>query len=248
MRFSNNTNEYINRWVTNNYLDQKKNICQKELNILHVTPFFPPSIGGISNLVYNLCDALTKFDNNIHIITSRKRNLKNLPRNNETAAKQLIEIKSFYFPGWPYSTLRNFSVPIDLGRKINSIIKHGNFDIVHIHGHHYPISWIAICSAHRHKIPTVLSLHGTYALNPKTLGGKSFLEDLFNRYIFRNILAKCNVVVGGTKQIIDYAKKYSTPYNKFKIVPNGVNTHNYIPNLRKKKSTVINSVYIRTRS
>ncbi len=110
-------------------MDQKKNIYQEELKILHVTPFFPPSIGGISNLVYNLCDALTKYDNNIYIITSRNRNLQNLPRNNETKPKQLTEIKSIYFPGWPYSTLRNFSVPLDLGIKINSIIKDGHFDI-----------------------------------------------------------------------------------------------------------------------
>ncbi len=42
-------------------------------------------------------------------------------------------------------------------------------------------------------------------------------------------------MVGGTKQITDYAKNYSTPYNKFKIVPNGVNTHDYVTNLGKKK-------------
>ncbi|TVP41712.1 glycosyltransferase family 4 protein [Candidatus Nitrosocosmicus arcticus] len=215
-------------------MDQKKTICQKELKILHVTPFFPPSIGGIANLVYNLCNAL-KFDNNIHIITARNKNIRNSDRHNESIPRELTEIKSIYFPGWPYSTLRNFSVPLDLGIKINSIIKHGHFDIIHVHGHHYPISWIAIRSAYRYKIPTVLSLHGTYALNPKALGGRSLIEDLFNKYIFRKILSKCNVVIGGTKQIIEYAEKYSTPYNKFRIVPNGVNTHNYITNLTKKK-------------
>jgi glycosyltransferase involved in cell wall biosynthesis len=148
---------------------------------------------------------------------------------------KITEVKSIYFPGWPYSTLRNFSVPVDLGLRINSIIKNSHFDIVHVHGHHYPISWIAIRSAYSHKIPTVLSLHGTYALNPKTYGGKSSLEDLFNKFVFRSILSKCNLVIGGTRQIIEYAKKYSVPSNRFMMIPNGVNTNNYVTNLTRKK-------------
>lgn len=208
---------------------------QKELKILQVTPFFPPSIGGIANLVYNLCNALDDLDIEVHIITSKGNNIEISDKQSNAIQDKITEIKSLYFPGWPYSTLRNFSIPIDLGQKINSIIKNGNFDIVHVHGHHYPICWIAISSAYRNKIPTVLSLHGTYALNPKTLGGKSLLEDLFNRYIFRNILSKCNFVIGGTNQIIEYAKNYSSLHNKFRIVPNGVNTRDYFSNLAKKR-------------
>jgi glycosyltransferase involved in cell wall biosynthesis len=216
-------------------LDQAKIIRQKELKILQVTPFFPPSIGGIANLVYNLCNALDNLNIDVHIVTARSNNTENSYRQNSHAANKLTEIKSIYFPGWPYSTLKNFSIPLDLGMKINSIIKNGHFDIVHVHGHHYPICWIAIRSAYRYNIPIVLSLHGTYALNPKSFGGKSSLEELFNKYIFRNILSKCNLVVGGTKQIIEYAENYSAICNRFRIVPNGVNTQDYVTNLNKKK-------------
>src|SRR3978361_2408009 len=105
-------------------------IFQNKLNILHVTPFFPPDKGGISNLVYYLSISLGKLNNNIQIITSRHINItkqKNKKTNN------LNEIKSIYLPGWPYSTLRSFSFPLDLGFKIDRFIKKNNFDIVHVH-------------------------------------------------------------------------------------------------------------------
>ncbi|HEU5120245.1 MAG TPA: glycosyltransferase family 4 protein, partial [Candidatus Nitrosocosmicus sp.] len=162
---------------------------QHNLRILHVTPFYPPSIGGISNLVFNLCVELDKLNLDVHIITSR--NILSRNHNDEKReSDRVIEIKSVHLPGWPYSTLRNFSFPADLGYKVNAIIKNGRFDLIHVHGHHYPICWIALYSAHKNKVPTVLSLHGTYALNPTKLGGQSSIEDLFNKYIFRRVLRK----------------------------------------------------------
>lgn len=203
------------------------------MHILHVTPFYPPSIGGISNLVYNMCKQLNRLDLEIHVITSR--NIMNHNYYKERETHKITEIDSIYLPGWPYSTLRNFSFPADLGFKLNSIIKPEIFDIVHVHGHHYPLCWIALHAAHKKNIPTVLSLHGTYALNPTRLGGKSSIEDLFNQYIFKNILLKSNLVIGGTNQIIEYARKYSSPYNKFRIIPNGVDLNRYRKNLGMKK-------------
>jgi glycosyltransferase involved in cell wall biosynthesis len=207
-----------------------ENFLEKKLNILHVTPFFPPDKGGISNVVYYLSNLLYK-NNNIHLVVSRHSSNKNKKNG---VINNLIEITSIYLPGWPYSTLKSFSFPLDMGIKINSIIKHGHFDIVHVHGHHYPICWIAINSAYRHGITTVLSLHGMYALNPNVLGGKSYIEELFNKIIFKNVLSKVTVVIGGTKQIIDYAKRYGPLSNKYIVLPSGVDLARYKPNIGKK--------------
>jgi glycosyltransferase involved in cell wall biosynthesis len=196
-----------------------------------VTPFFPPSIGGISTLVYNLCNSLTDYDIDISIIASSKNIVETAM---DKKIRQIIRIRSFYFPGWPYSTLKNFSVPLDLGVRINSVIQHEEFDIVHLHGHHYPITWMALKAAYNQNIPTVLSLHGTYALNPKNVGGKSKLEDVFNKYIFKGILTKSDVVIGGTREIIGYAKRILPMPSKFRLIPNGVNTKHYETNLGKK--------------
>jgi glycosyltransferase involved in cell wall biosynthesis len=206
---------------------------QDKMRILHVTPFYPPSIGGISNLVYSLCKELNKYDLDVHIITAR--GMMNNYYNEKGKSERFTEIKSVHLPGWPYSTLRNFSFPADLGYRVNAIIKSGRFDVVHVHGHHYPICWIALYSAHLNKIPTVLSLHGTYALNPTKLGGKSLIEDLFNKYMFKRILRKSDVVIGGTNQVIEYARNYSSPSTTFTIIPNGVNSDKFRTNLDGKR-------------
>lgn len=212
-------------------MDKNEILSQNKLNILHVTPFFPPDKGGISNVVYYLCAALDNHYN-IEIITSRHLNCQ---KQKNEKINNLYEIKSVYFPGWPYSTLKSFSFPLDLGFEIDSIIKKKKFDIVHVHGHHYPICWIAINSAHKHGVKTVLSMHGMYALQPNVLGGKSKIEELFNKYIFRNILTKTDIVIGGTKQIINYGKRYEiSASNKFVIIANGVNTSKYKINIDKK--------------
>ena len=206
---------------------------QDKLRILHVTPFYPPSIGGISNLVFQMCRELNKFNLDIHIITSR--DIMDRRSYEERKSDKITEMESIHLPGWPYSTLRNFSFPADLGFKVNSIIKNNAFDVVHVHGHHYPLCWIALHSAHKNKITTVLSLHGTYALNPTKLGGKSAIEDLFNKIIFKNILLKSDFVIGGTNQIIEHARKYSSSLNKFRIIPNGVDSNKFRTNLGRKK-------------
>lgn len=201
--------------------------------VLHVTPFFPPDKGGIAYLVENLCLELSKYENEITIISATKNNNEKTQMANGTI--NIIKIHSVYFPGWPYSTLRSFSFPLDLGLKFMQLIKNENYDIIHVHGHHYPISWFAIYYGSRKKIPILLSIHGMYALNPKSLGGKSALEEIFNKIILRWLLSRCDIVIGGTSRIIDYVKKYSNPRTTFSKIPNGVNTEKFTSNIHNKK-------------
>ena len=132
------------------------------------------------------------------------------------------------------SNFKKLSIPFDLGYRINSLIDREQFDLVHVHGHHYPICWMALRSAHKKRIPTILSVHGMYALDPKKLGGYSMLEELFNKMIFRQILSDTDVVIGGTTQIVNYAKKYGSPLTLYKIIPNGVNVKSFLDNIQKK--------------
>jgi glycosyltransferase involved in cell wall biosynthesis len=118
---------------------------------------------------------------------------------------------------------------------LDSIVRTGKFDIIHAHGHHYPITWRAIASAAKYDIPSVLTLHGMYALNPAVFGGKTKLETLFNKYIFTRILSKATSVIGLTKQITEYARQYGGGSTTYYTIANGVDTTAYIENLKRKK-------------
>lgn len=147
----------------------------------------------------------------------------------------VVRIPSLYLPGWPYATLRSFSFPVDLGTTVKKIMKKDSFQIIHVHGHHYPTSWLAIRTAKKLGIPSVLSLHGMYALNPNVLGGKSIIEEVFNKLIFARVLRNSSVVSGGTSQIISYARRYHSDDSKYVIIPSGVNTDLYEEHAGKKE-------------
>jgi D-inositol-3-phosphate glycosyltransferase len=218
----------------NNFSDNRSEKLQPTHNFktLHVTPFFPPDKGGIANFVSDLCQNLSMQGNDVTIIAPKRINNK-IPVAFD-GLENIIRINCIFLPGWPYPTLRSVSIPIDLGLKLNSLIRKGHFDIVHVHGHHYPINWIAINSAYKYGIPTVLSMHGMYALNPKIMGGKTMLEQWLNKHIFTKIVAKTYAIIGQTKQIIDYAKEMGKQSTNYFIIPPGINTHVYKENIMKK--------------
>jgi len=204
----------------------------KKYKILTVAPFFPPDkSGGLVNHIVNINTKLMEKGYDVTIIAPKhivdKRNLK-------SEKFKVHRINSIFLPGWPYSTLKSFSFPIDFGSGMDSIIKNGDFDIVHAHGHHFPVSWKAIDSASKRGIPAVLTLHGMWALNPNVLGGRSKWEEYFNKHKFKKILSKTNAVIGLTDEIINYAKKYESKPIKHYIIPNGVDTQKYQKNMQRK--------------
>jgi glycosyltransferase involved in cell wall biosynthesis len=124
-------------------------------------------------------------------------------------------------------------------------------DVVHVHGHHYPLSWAGLYISNKCGIPNVLTLHGMYALNPSKVEGETRFEELFNNTVFKFLLNHTSAVIGLTKRITDYARNYgknrSTAYY---TVPNGIDTLPYRINqankqfYRKKYGFKENSVVI----
>ncbi|MGI0043868.1 MAG: glycosyltransferase, partial [Nitrososphaeraceae archaeon] len=103
-------------------------IKKSEIRILQVTPWFPPHIGGIAGYVSDLCIHMISQGYSITVLTV-KRLTEDSPNN--TGYQSIEYMNCFYLPGWPYPTLRSLSIPIDVGVKLNSCIKKGNFDIIH---------------------------------------------------------------------------------------------------------------------
>jgi len=200
--------------------------------ILAVTPHFPPDSGGIANHVFNLNINLVKQGNKVSIIAPKgiREQITELEQNFD----QVFRLSSFYFPGWPYPTMQSMSIPLKVGKEIQNIMKNGSFDFIHVHGHHYPISWIAINAAKKFGIPCVLTMHGMYALNPNVKDGRTKIEDYFNKYYFTKILAKTTAVIGTTEIVLNYAKKFGKDSIEYFKISNGVNTLQFKDNLKRK--------------
>lgn len=201
-------------------------------HVLAVTTFFPPTKGGLPNHVFYITKNLPDMGNTLSLITPKLK--KTIPPIYYKQFENVYQLNSFFLPGWPYPTLRSVGIPKDLGSKIKSVIRNGDFDIVHVHGHHYPFSWLAVKWAKKYEIPTVLTLHGMYALDSNVLGGKTTIEKLLNKYFFKKIFSNVTAVIGLTEQITNYAKIFTNNSSKFFTIPNGVDVSIYKDNLSKK--------------
>jgi len=200
-------------------------------HVLAVTTFFPPTKGGLPNHVFHLTRNLSEIGSTFSIITPKLSRVRTSQYYEHF--KNVYQLNSFFLPGWPYPTLRSFGIPKDFGSKIKSVIRNGDFDIVHVHGHHYPFSWLAVKWAKKYEIPIVLTLHGMYALNPNVLGGKTMIENLLNKYFFKKIFSNINAVIGLTEEITNYAKIF-TNESQYYTIPNGVDVMVYKENLKRK--------------
>ena len=151
------------------------------MKALIVSPFYPPDIGGISSHVEQLATRLASREWDVRVIACSKKQMADRRYGN----LKVERVRAIYLPQWPLQTLGSFSVPIGFSRKFSQCISDFEPDLVHLHGHHYPITWLGAALAHSRKVPTLLTLHGLYALNPYRPYGRSFVEEVFNRTIFR---------------------------------------------------------------
>ena len=197
-----------------------------------VSTFFPPEMGGLAIHLLNLTRKLSELGHNISII---------IPKQSYDKTSKYYEhfnnvytLSSFFLPGWPYPTLKSVGIPKHFGSEINSIIQNGEFDIVHVHGHHFPFSWFAVKSAKKYGIPSVLTLHGMYALNSSSLGGKSMIEDFLNKYFFKKIFSNVDAIIGLTEQGTRYAQIFCNKSQAYFTIPNGVDIQLYEQNMNKK--------------
>ena len=189
-------------------------------------------MGGITNHVDNISKNLIGSGNQVTIVCPK--NILSQSKLSYSDNIRVERVSSIFMNDWPYQTLKSISFPIDAGKKIRNVIRKFNPDIIHVHGHHYPLSWTAIYYAKKYDIPCILTLHGMYALNPKSIGGKSFLEEIFNKLIFTRIIRKTDAVIGLTRTITEYAMRYGRNSSKYYTVANGVDTRLFYMNQSMK--------------
>ncbi|MEM1510784.1 MAG: glycosyltransferase family 4 protein [Thermoproteota archaeon] len=190
------------------------------MRVLITTPFYPPDFGGISTHVGKLVNILSKkFD--IKVITNSLEKTCSITSN-------VVRIPSITLPSFPFQTLTSFRIPLAPDVLIKTI-KEFRPDIIHAHGHHYPLTWLSVLMAKSKRIPCILTLHGMYALT----GRPTLLEDLFNQTILKWLtnVAKHTIVL--TPTMLSFVKKYNTHANCL-IIPNGIDLHIYRDNLNRK--------------
>lgn len=143
-------------------------------------------------------------------------------------------VRAIYLPQWPLQTLASFSSPIGFSKKFLRCVSDFEPDLVHLHGHHYPTTWLGAALAHSRKVPTLLTLHGLYALNPYRPHGRSFVEEAFNRTIFRLTLQMCDGIIGLGSPLLDHARDFALSKRPFHVISNGADIKRHSDSLHRR--------------
>jgi len=197
------------------------------MKILMVTPFYPPDPGGISEHVARIATILSKeYHCSVFIASCSVKN-SNLAHQNKNINVNNIMIPSI-IPPIPRQTLKSLRIPLQINL-LKTVIEKVQPDIIHAHGHHYPITWIAAYMSKKRKIPFILTLHGMYALTTKP----TILEEIFNKTIFKWLLQLSDAVIALTPTMASYVRKYSKNVPIY-IIPNGVELALFQSNLNRK--------------
>ena len=204
---------------------------KKVRRVTIVTPFYPPDPGGIAVHVYELVNRLISFGIKCQVITCTRdsRQLCHAKMINDSL--EIIGVKSITPISFP-ETMKSFRIPF-YSTFIRDAICSFDPDVIHLHGHHYPINWlVAFDQRLDNNMPKILTVHGMYALNPYKIGGKTIVEEVFNQIILRPFLSKIDSIIALTRTIASYISRYTC--KPIFIIPNGVNVDIFQENLYRK--------------
>jgi len=179
-----------------------------------VTPHFPLPKGGIELHVRGLSRNLVQRGHNVVMVTPSPMNVH---LNFEGA--EIFGIKSFNLPGRPYYSLKSFNVPYSIRSfvsQVKKLMSKKEIDVVHAQGQKYLYTSVAVKLSDLTKVPTILTIHGTYGLRYYGFIGR-FIEETFNRTVLVQTLQSVSAVICCTKLEESYAKQYYEDIKGFNI-------------------------------
>lgn len=197
------------------------------MKILMITPFYPPDVGGIAVHVAKLATLLSE-KHEVKILANAIKYVSNANGSRSEQTPDIIRVPSIAPPAFPYQTLMSFRIPLRV-RPLNEIIKNFQPDIIHAHGHHYPVTWMSTRLAKSKSIPFVVTLHGLYALTTEP----TLVEEIFNQTVFKWLLHNVDAVIALTPTMASYVRKYDNNSQLY-IIPNGVDLDIFRKNFHRK--------------
>jgi glycosyltransferase involved in cell wall biosynthesis len=176
-------------------------------NILMVTPRYFPHMGGIETHVHEVGRMLTSRGVNVTLLTTMPPSLSTpLPREEIIENMRVIRVQA-----WP-STRDYYIAP-----EIYSLVKNGNWDLVHCQGCHTFVPLFAMQAAKEAKIPYVVTFH--------TGGHSSRFRKSIRKIqwrLLRPYLAQAAQLIGVSHFEAEYFRDLlHLPEKLFSVIPNG---------------------------
>lgn len=176
----------------------------KPIRIAMVTPRYFPFTGGVENHVFQVASRLVQRGIDVTVLTTD-------PKGEWQASEVQSDIHIRRVHAWPRDRDYYFAP------EIYSLIRHGEWDLIHVQSYHTFVPLLAMIAALRADIPYVLTFHG---------GGHSSALRHSSRRIQRMILSPflaraARLVALARFEIEQYGRELNLPPEFFVTIPNG---------------------------
>ncbi len=192
------------------------------MNILIISHFFPPHKGGVETSAYYTAKYLTKYGNNVIVLTSKtKGNKSNVHKMDNFL---VYRFKSYNIPELnclPQISSLGF-MPLALF-KLPEIIKRHNIQLIHAEGRLFPICFLtAILNQLIFKRPMIISAQGRLKI-----GITGIIENIFDKIITKYIYEKLKRIICVSNSLKNRFLKFKINKKKIIVIPNGVDTSEF---------------------
>ena len=184
------------------------------MNILIISHFFPPHIGGVETASYNTAKQLVTRGHNVVILTSKTE--KSSPKFQEMNGFLVYRFKSFYPPeikGIPQ--ISSFGI-IPMGiLKLKKILKKHNIQIIHAEGRLFPITFItALMNKLIFKRTMYLTVQGRLKI-----GITGLYENVFDMIITKFLYQKIEKIICVSNSLKKRLISLRINPTKLKVIP-----------------------------
>lgn len=190
------------------------------LNVLFINPSKKLRV-----VVRHLSEILASLGVKVIIMTPEEPTEK--PKNVE-----IFVYPSFFIPKIRY-TIPNFIEQIKI---LKEIIDRYDIKIVHVFTYFYPSVWLPVLYSRHRGIPVILTTDSFPGISWR-YGSKlvDFAAKVYTKTIGRIILRKCNFVTLLHTKIVKDALKLGVSENKIVVIPNGVDSRKFNPQIDGSK-------------
>lgn len=199
----------------------------QSLRVLMVTPRYFPYMGGIETHVHEVGRRLVRKGVDVSLLTTLPPDLATaLPREEEIEGMHVMRVHA-----WPPQH------DYYIAPEINSIIKRGEWDLIHCQGCHTFVPPMAMFAAKAAKIPYLVTFH--------TGGHSSGFRNSIRGIqwgLLRPLLARASQLIGVSRFESEYFRKVlRLPTQQFSVIPNGATLPNvtHIPESASTRSLII---------
>jgi glycosyltransferase involved in cell wall biosynthesis len=195
----------------------------KSAKICIVTHLFLPHVGGIERVAYEQSKRLLQRGVKPIILTS-----------NMTGKESYVfdGIEVYCYPVLKISLEQGIPYIIPKANSYKTFLKCiKNSDLVHVHGHPYLSSYLAVKVAKKCSKPLVLTQHNTFI---KYGGFWDFAEKLNDLLIGRRVLQDSDKIIVVSKATLNYVLNLGADPQKTEVLYNGVDIDRFKPPASKK--------------